>query len=333
MNIFPDGLQHPIIFWFLCLVICIGIWLFYFKKGERNFWDIDLLRQIYKRNIVVSKIAWWLLIGISLCFALLLSLPYHDNSTETIVKDGIDIEIVLDLSYSMNATDLRPSRLEVSKQVLQNFVWELQSDRVGMILFSGKPFQSVPLTFDYDFLEDFIWDISDEMINQNNPDLAGTAIWDALILAADTLEKDAPDREKIIILLTDGEANKWLDPLLSLKFLQEKNIKTYTIWVWKDQASFVEVVTLWGFVQRVPIWPVDEETLKKIANTTQWEYFRADSDNSFERILESIARLEKSEIEYETMSFHTPAFWLIILLLFLQFGALWYIVYYKWIRL
>jgi len=63
-----------------------------------------------------------LLIGISLCFALLLSLPYHDNSTETIVKDGIDIEIVLDLSYSMNATDLRPSRLEVSKQVLQNFV-------------------------------------------------------------------------------------------------------------------------------------------------------------------------------------------------------------------
>jgi hypothetical protein len=85
-------------------------------------------------------------------------------------------------------------------------------------------------------------------------------------------------------------------------------------------------------LQRIPVWPVDEETLKKIASATQWEYYRADSWNSFENILENIASLESSEIEFEVISFYTPTFWLVFLLLLIQFGILWYIILYKWIR-
>jgi hypothetical protein len=82
----------------------------------------------------------------------------------------------------------------------------------------------------------------------------------------------------------------------------------------------------------VPVGPVDEETLKKIASATQWEYYRADSWNSFENILENIASLESSEIEFEVISFYTPAFGFIFLLALFQFGVLWYIIFYKWIR-
>lgn len=332
MSMLPDGLQFPILFSFFCIIICTAGLGMYYISWEKNFWEMKLLRYIYKKNTFLSRIFFVLILWISLCFSALISLPYQNNSTKTLIRDGIDIEIVLDLSYSMNAADLTPSRLEVSKKVLENFIWEMKSDRVWIILFSWKPFQSVPLTFDYDFLTDFISEISADTINQNNPSLAGTAIGDALILAADTLEKDTPEREKIIILVTDGEANKGLDPMIALKLLQDKKIKTYTIGVGKDDASYVEVVTPWWFLQRIPVWPVDEETLKKIASATQWEYYRADSWNSFENILENIASLESSEIEFEVISFYTPTFWLVFLLLLIQFGILWYIILYKWIR-
>jgi len=129
----------------------------------------------------------------------------------------------------MIAQDILPSRIDVAKKVFSDFIWALESDRVGLILFAGNPFQSVPLTYDYDFLKNFIDDMSVESVDQNNPILQGTAIGDALVLGSGVLSKENPEREKIIILITDGEANRGIEPELALKLLKEKNTKTYTI--------------------------------------------------------------------------------------------------------
>jgi len=71
--------------------------------------------------------------------------------------------------------------------------------------------------------------MSVESVDQNNPILQGTAIGDALVLGTGVLSKENPEREKIIILITDGEANRGIEPELALKLLKEKNTKTYTI--------------------------------------------------------------------------------------------------------
>jgi len=230
--------------------------------------------------------------------------PVKEYTEEKIQKNGIDIEVVLDLSYSMIAEDLPPSRIEVAKKVLYDFVWELESDRVGIILFSWRPFHSMPLSFEYDFLQSFIEEIDVEIIDQSKYYLAGTAMWDALILAGDNLEKYGnPDGEKIIILLTDGEANKGIDPIEALKFLKSKGIKTYTIWVGKDDITTVTIPDpVSGFVQKVQVWGIDEETLQVIAKQTGGKYYRADSEVTLQEIFEDISRLEKTQIEIEYVS-------------------------------
>ena len=110
----------------------------------------------------------------------------------------------------MLAEDMSPSRLSVAKEVLRGFLTQIQDVRIGLVLFAGKPFTSTPLTFDTRFLQEFVSGIEIDTIDQSNFDMAGTAIGDALLLAQVNLlkEKTADTKEQIIILLTDGEANK-----------------------------------------------------------------------------------------------------------------------------
>ena len=304
MNFFSSiTLSNPIFLVLGCFVLAIMGGVLYKTHKRSNFSETDLLRKIFHRS------SWWYRVYIGSIFCMTLTVfiyiawPIRQESYETIKKNGIDIEIVMDLSYSMIAEDIKPSRIEVAKSVFQDFILGLETDRVGLILFSGKPFQSVPLSYDYTFLHDFVGDISIDTIDQRNPQLQWTAIGDALVLASDVLTSDESiEREKVIILITDGEANKWVEPLLALKLIQEKGIKTYTIGVGKDDITTISAeIAPWVF-QNIEIWGIDEEILQKIASETGAEYYRADSAAALESILERIAELEKKEIEIEVRS-------------------------------
>jgi len=205
----------------------------------------------------------------------------------------------------------------------------LNSDRVWLILFAGKPFQSVPLSYDYAFLEKFINDLSVDTLDQWNSRIQWTAIWDALVLAGWILNKQENEREKIIILITDGEANRGVKPEISLKLLKDKDIKTYTIWVGKDEETFIDIVLPGGFIQKTPVWGLDEEILKKIADETWWEYFRADSPEAFKEILKTIEKLEKREDSYESYIFHSSILHIVMLIMLVPFLGLMYFVFIK----
>ena len=233
----------------------------------------------------------------------------------------------------MIAEDIKPRRIDVAKEMLSRFIWEIYSDRVGIILFSWKPFQSVPLTFDYDFLQDFISRVSVDIVSQSsNAELAGTALWDGLILASDILERENPEREKVIILITDGEANKWVEPELALRLLKENGIKTYTIWVWKWEETTINV-PVWNFIQQILVWWVDEEILKKISYETWGRYFKADSSEAFQNILDTIAELEKTELEYEIYKSEKSQNLLFLCLIFILLCILNYLYFYKNIKI
>jgi Ca-activated chloride channel family protein len=107
---------------------------------------------------------------------MLLANPSSINTSQIEKKNGIDIEILFDISYSMKAEDLSPNRLEIAKDTLVNFISQISSDRVGLTIFAGKPFTSVPITFDYNFLKDYIKNIDVDTINQAYTYLQGTAM-------------------------------------------------------------------------------------------------------------------------------------------------------------
>ncbi len=334
MNIFTiHGFDFPFVLVIWCVLIFIGALIYFRSQRQKNFADVDILLSVYTQNNTLYKIYLLSMFLVSIYVILLLAGPYQNTQSQEIKKDGIDIQIVFDMSYSMVAQDMKPSRLAAAKTVLSDFVSWLTSDRVWLVLFSWKPFQSVPLTFDYDFLQSFITDLDIEIIDQSNPNLMGTALWDGVVLGTDILIKNEREREKIMILITDWEANRWVEPELALKFLKKEGIKTYTIGVWKDEKTTVDVPLPSWFVQRIQIWGIDETILKKISTETWGRYFRADSRESLSEILETISKLEKSELEYEQFLFHTPQRQWVLLLLVFQLIVLLYIIGYKKIRI
>ena len=321
-------------FFFLLIPLIVLILFMYFKSWKKNnFLPFEDLKIIYQKNSFSYNLYYSILSIILLIFIIILANPVLKNTKQIIKKDWIDIEIVLDVSYSMNAEDLKPNRLEVAKDVIKNYIKKLQTDRVWIIVFAWKPFTSLPLNFDYDIIWRIIDKISINTINQNNYYMWWTALWDALILASDQFN-DSEDREKVIILLTDWEANKWLDPMLALKYIKEKKndkFKIYTIWIWGLKSTFVNVPDQFWNMTKVPISWIDEKTLKTLSDSTWGKYFRATDNKTLENIFDTIQKLEKKEIEVNEIK--TIKEKNIIFLYWLIFFMLFFITfkYRKWI--
>lgn len=306
---------HPSILIFAAILLwSIAVYILFFTKKRENFSQLWLIKEVYGDWSFWGKIFFPILLSFLGIIFLLMSLPYAAFQESQREKKGVNIEIVMDLSYSMLAQDMSPNRLEVAKHVFENFVSEREGDKIGLILFAGKPFQSVPMSYEIEFLKEFLSKISTDTIQQNNSQMQGTAIWDALVLAADALKRNDSEREKIIILITDGEANRGVKPELALKFLKESGITTYTIGVGQKWDTSIGIPGPFGIPQEVIVSGVDEEILKKIAQETGGLYGRADSQSAFETIVNTINNLEKRPENYTVFETKKYRIWLLFLL-------------------
>ena len=315
-------------YFILILVIPIIIYLVWlkYKKNSINFKFTEDLEKVFK----YWKIKFWwkliLLASILLSFILILANPNKSNIEEKIKKNGIDIVFLLDVSQSMNAEDLKPTRIDAAKNILWNFLDKLKTDRVWLVIFAWKPFTSLPLTFDYQVVKETLKDLSTDTINQENQNLNWTAIWDAILMwknlfknwTWDNLTWNNIKREKIMILLTDGDANKWIDPILAAEYAKKYWIKIYTIWIGSKRWWYI-TYQVWPFTQRAQIPPLKEETLRKIAQITNWKFYRATDNYTLYQIFQDLAKLTKTDIETKVKKTYTPYYlpfaYLIIILL------------------
>ncbi|HET7599439.1 MAG TPA: VWA domain-containing protein, partial [Gemmatimonadales bacterium] len=206
-------------------------------------------------------------------------------------KEGIAIVIAVDVSSSMLAEDFAPSnRLEVAKQQAIAFIRGRSSDRIGLVAFAGEALTQVPVTLDYPVVEQAVTDIRIGSLED------GTAIGSGLAVAVNRLRR-APDKSKVILLLTDGENNKGLiDPRTAAATAAAYGIKVYTIGVGTEGEAPIPTGRALGGGYRYEILPVkiDEALLKEIADKTGGRYFRAKDSEALSRIFQQIDRLEKS---------------------------------------
>ena len=294
--------------WYFALILLIPIILYYFYKQDSkwiNFLYFSELKKIFNKNNIKFYLKNILVVVILLNFILILANPNTTNVSEKVKKNGIDIVIALDISWSMDAEDLKPSRIEAAKNVINNFIWNLKTDRLGLVVFAWKPFTSIPLTFDYNILKETIARLWTKNINQQKRWLNWTAIWDAILMSKtlfkapkDESVEDYKKREKVIILLTDWDANVWVDPVLAWLSAKKNWIKIYTIWIWSKNGGYI-TYNVWPFKQKAKIPPLNDAKLKEIAKDTWWVYFRADNNHTFKRIFDELQKLEKNDINIE----------------------------------
>ncbi|MGH8084331.1 MAG: vWA domain-containing protein [Lysobacter sp.] len=205
---------------------------------------------------------------------------------------GRELMLVLDLSGSMSEPDMqlggRPvDRLTAAKAVLADFLDRRAGDRVGLLVFGRRAYALTPLTTDRESVRR---QLADSVVG-----LAGqeTAIGDALGLAVKRLRNPDRSREQVVILLTDGvNTAGLLDPLKAAELAADANVRVYTVAFGGDGA-----LSLFGFQMPMPGAgdEIDETTLRKIAEATGGEFFRARDTAQLAGIYAEIDRLEPVE--------------------------------------
>ncbi len=302
---------------------------FYHKKNKKwlSFKYFLELKSVFGKNSFRYYFKILLLFLILLFFIILLANPNKINVEEKVKKNGIDIVLVLDISDSMMAEDLSPNRLESAKNVINKFIEKQKTNRVWLVVFAWKPFTSIPLTFDYNILKETVKRLSTNMINQQK--LWWTAIWDAILSAKNLFKEEEKSREKVIILITDWDANVWVNPLASAVSARDENIKIYTIWIWSEKWWYINY-NVWPFKQKVKISPLNDKVLEEISKITSWKYFRAKDDKTFLDIFSALEVLNKREIELEIKKNYKDLYqifayiisFLIFCFIILEFGVL-----------
>lgn len=226
----------------------------------------------------------------------ILARPQSTSNWDTRSTEGIDIMLVMDISGSMLAEDLKPNRLEASKNVAASFINGRPNDNIGLVVFSAESFTQCPLTTDHAVLLNLFKDIQSGMIND------GTAIGLGLANAVSRI-KDSQAKSRVIILLTDGSNNAGeIAPVTAAEIARTFGIRVYTIGVGtKGEAPYPHRTAFGIQYQNIPV-DIDEPTLKQIASVTGGQYFRATDNSSLKAIYQEIDQLEKTKISVQEYS-------------------------------
>lgn len=257
--------------------------------SDTRMLPIEKTPKVWLRNIPL--ILRLLAIG---CCIVSLARPQEKNDVEITDGEGIDIVLCLDVSGSMAAKDLTPTRLDASREVAGDFISQRKGDRIGLVIFSGESFTLSPLTTDKAMLQNQLSAAKIGLLRD------GTSLGSGLATSVDRL-KNSKAKSKIIILLTDGEDTGGLiDPQTAKELAKTFGIRVYTIGVGTEGYAPIDLETPMGKVTEQQKVGIDEALLKQIAKETNGQYYRATDRKELQKIYASIDQLEKSKIESTT---------------------------------
>jgi Ca-activated chloride channel homolog len=290
---------HPIAFGLFALLPLLVWW--YLRKNNKQFATVKI------SSVSAFAVSSWKNRFRDLPFILrlmalgsliiVLARPQKSNDEQRSEGEGIDIVLCMDVSGSMGSKDILPSRMDVAKEVAEEFVRTRPVDRIGLVIFSGESFTQCPITTDRNTLIAQI-----QSLESRKYLVDGTVIGEGLATAVDRLSK-SESKSKVIILLTDGKEDppetRLIDPLTALEIAKSKQVKVYTIGM---SAAPIPVETInQPNGKKNPMADfLDEELLQKIANETGGKYFRARDKDGLQNIYGQIDKLEKSKIEITT---------------------------------
>jgi Ca-activated chloride channel homolog len=295
------------------------------------FWKKNTIRKIGDKILVMELIKNYSSRLFTLKFILLL-LAFtagivaianlrKPSASENITRKGIDVVIALDVSKSMLATDLQPSRLERAKQLIMKLIDRMPNDRIALVYFAGRAYLQMPLTVDHTSAKIFV--------NAASPDLVptqGTIISEALLMGSRAFNTKE-GRFKTIILISDGEDHD-IDILNAVNQVADAGVMVNTVGIGSvEGAEIIEPST--GEPKKdangnIVISKLNDAELKLVAEKTNGVYVHFDdSEQVVKTILDQLSQIEgKAFGDVSLMNYTTYYGWfagLMLLLLVAEF--------------
>lgn len=292
--------------WYLYLLIVIPMMALLFlyvqvwkKKRQKAFGDLDLLDKLSPDKSNFKPGLKFCLLILSLVFLVIgLVNPKIGTKLETVKREGIDVIFAIDVSKSMLAEDVAPSRLEKGKQLVSQIINNLGNDRIGIIAYSGSAFPVLPITSDYNVGKMFLQTMNPGMISSQ-----GTSIDQAITLATTFIEKK-DKTNKLLIIITDGEDHSEAAEEAAEE-AKKLGLKIITVGVGTENGGTIPLKVN-GEVQslqrdqnnEVVVTKRNEEILKRIAKSAGGGYIDGNSTkNVLEYIKNALDNIQKTEFE------------------------------------
>ncbi len=297
---------------FLLLLVPVLAGMFYYsvfrkKRAMRQFGNPELLEELAPN---VSKIRphvkFCLQLVALVLLIVVLAQPQFGIKEETVKRQSIEVMIVLDVSNSMLAEDIKPNRLEKAKQMVAQLVDEMQNDRVGMIVFAGDAYVQLPITVDYVSAKMFLSSINTQMLPRQ-----GTAIGTAIDLAIKSFGKKN-EAGRSIIVITDGE-NHEDDAVGAAKLAADNDIMVNVVGMGRPEGSPIPVPGTMSFRKdkdgSVVVSKLNEDMCREIAKAGQGVYVHADNTNTALRVMSNeLDKLSRAETESKVFTEHNEQF-------------------------
>lgn len=267
------------------------------KKNKRNiFAEPKFHNQIFGKTPFLNKIfSWGYILAILFLVLAMLNLSTENNEKIEINQKNSNILFLIDVSNSMNAQDVEPSRLELAKDILNQTINKLENERVGIVVFAGEAHSIMPLTTDYSSINIFLNNINSSLIQKQGTDF--------LLAVEESIKKlnNANLGEKKIILISDGEDNEnnYNDAIQKAK---NSNISITSVGIGTQEGAPIPEYTFENYQDykrdeygQVVITKRETNALKSIAKETNGVFIDGNNPNqTVENIINDIQKISKN---------------------------------------
>ena len=288
------------------------------RKNIRKFGDPVLMAQLMPD---VSKyrpdVKFWMVFAAIGLFAVLLARPQFGSKLETVKRQGVEVMIALDISNSMLAQDVQPSRLQKAKRLVAQLVDKMENDKVGMIVFAGDAFTQLPITSDY---------ISAKMFPMNPysfPKKSGNyrKVFKNHFISRSFTPQEGVGRA--VIVITDGENHEG-GAVEAAKAAAEKGIQVNVLGVGMPEGAPIPAEGTNDYRRdrdgNVIVTRLNEQMCQEIAKAGNGIYVRVDNTNGAQKaISQEVNKMAKADVETQVYTEFNEQFqavaWIILLLL------------------
>ena len=313
--------EDPIYLWLLVLIPILALVRFISYRNQRKrlrkFGDPSLLKELMPDvSRFRPSVKFWVLLGALALLIVMLARPQLGTKISHEKRVGIETIIALDISNSMLAEDIIPSRLDRSKMMIENLVDHFTNDKIGLIVFAGDAFVQLPITSDYVSAKMFLSSIDPSMMATQGTDIAR-----AIDMATHSFTQEE-GIGKAIIVITDGEDHEG-GALEAAKAAKDEGMRVYVLGVGSTNGAPIPISGTGDYMKdrsgNTVMSALNEEMCKQIAQAGGGAYIHVENNSAaqqqLDRELDKLAKKETSTTVYSEFDEQFQAVGILVLLL------------------